>query len=286
VRLKEALHSAREVLSSHNVEDAHLEAEILLRHLLGINRTQFYVDQELKLTTEQSQAFQALVRRRVSGEPTAYILGKREFYGLDFYVDRRVLIPRPESELLVDKALEFAGHHPTLSPLFIADVGTGCGNLAISLAAHLPRAQIYAVDISKPALEVAAINCHRHNVGQRIHFLHGYLLEPLPVRVHIIVANLPYVKDKELAELEPNVRDFEPRLALAGGSLGLNYIAKLLFQAPGKLNQGGAVFLEIGEGQGTDVLALARKHLPQSEICLYPDLRGIDRVVGIYHRSA
>ena len=282
MRLKEALRSAREVLSSQNMEDAHLEAELLLRHILGINRAQFYADQEKELTTQQSQAYQSLVQRRLSGEPTAYILGKREFYGLDFYVDRRVLIPRPDSELLVDKTLEFAGKNLNVSHLFIADVGTGCGNLAISLAVHLPQTQIYASDISQAALEVAAINCQHHNVSQRIHLLQGYLLEPLPVRVLIIVANLPYVKDKELAELEPNVRDFEPRLALAGGSQGLDYIAELLSQAPGKLSQGGAVFIEIGEEQGTAAIALARKHFPQSEACLYPDLSGIDRVLAVY----
>lgn len=282
MRLIEALRRAREVLSSQNIEDAHLEAELLLRYLLGINRAQFYADQEKELTTQQSQAYQSLVQRRLSGEPTAYILGKREFYGLDFYVDRRVLIPRPESELLVDKALEFAGEHLSVSHLFIADVGTGCGNLAISLAVHLPQTQIYASDISQAALEVAAINGQHHNVSQRIHLLQGYLLEPLPVRMHIIVANLPYVKDKELAELEPNVRDFEPRLALAGGSQGLDYIAELLSQAPGKLSQGGAVFIEIGEGQGTAAIALARKHFLRSKIDLYPDLSGIDRVLGIY----
>jgi len=286
VKLKEALRSAREVLSSQSIEDAHLEAELLLRYLLGINRAQFYTDQEKELTAQQSQAYQSLVQRRLSGEPTAYILGKREFYGLDFHVDRRVLIPRPESELLVDKALEFAGEHTNVSQLFIADVGTGCGNLAISLAVHLPQTQIYASDISQAALEVAAINCQHHNVGQRIHLLQGYLLEPFPVRVHIIVANLPYVNDKELAELEPHVRDFEPRFALAGGSQGLDYIAELLSQAPGKLSQGGAVFIEIGEGQGTAVIALARKHFPRSEACLYPDLSGIDRVLGIYPQPA
>lgn len=282
MRRKEALRRAREVFSSQHIEDAHLEAELLLRHLLGINRAQFYADQEKELTTQQSQAYESLVQRRLSGEPTAYILGKREFYGLDFYVDRRVLIPRPESELLVDKALEFAGKHLSAPHLFIADVGTGCGNLAISLAVHLPQAQIYASDISQAALEVAAINCQHHKMSQRIHLLQGYLLEPLPMSMHVIVANLPYVKNKELAELEPNVRDFEPRLALAGGSQGLDYIAELLSQAPVKLSQGGAVLIEIGVGQGTAAIALARKHFPQSEAYLYPDLSGIDRVLGIY----
>jgi len=285
VRLREALRRAREVLSSQNIDDAHLEAELLLRHLLQIERAQLYADQEKELTTQQSQAYQELVQRRLNGEPSAYIVGQREFYGLDFYVDSRVLIPRPESELLIDKALEFAREHPNISRPVIADVGTGCGNLAISLAVHLSQAKIYASDISQAALEVAALNCQRHKLSQRIHLLQGYLLEPLPESVDIIVANLPYVKDKELARLDPHVRDFEPHLALAGGNQGLDLIAELLAQTPGKLRQGGALFMELGEGQGAAALALARKKLPQSEAYLYPDLSGIDRVLGLYPKS-
>ena len=282
MKLREALRSAREVFSSQNIDDAHLEAEILLRHVLKVNRVQLYVNQDTELTTEQSQTYESLIERRLSGEPSAYIVGQREFYGLDFYVDRRVLIPRPETELLVDKALEFARQHPNISRPVIADVGTGCGNLAISIAKHLPRAKIFASDISQAALEVAAINCRHHRVSHRINLLQGHLLEPVPGKAYIIVANLPYVKEKELAALDPNVREFEPHLALHGGSQGLDYIAELLAQAPHKLSQGGAIFLELGEGQGTAAITLAQKHFPQSEICLYPDLRSIDRVLGVY----
>jgi release factor glutamine methyltransferase len=286
VRFREALRRAREALSSQNINDAHLEAELLLRHLLGIERAQLYADQEKELTPQQLQAYEALVPRRLSGEPSAYIVGRREFYSLDFYVDRRVLIPRPESELLVDKALEFAREHPDISHLVIADVGTGCGNLAISLAVHLPQAKIYASDVSQAALEVAALNCQRHKMSQRIHLLQGYLLEPLPEKVDIIVANLPYISDEEMVWLGPEVRDFEPHLALAGGIQGLDLVAGLLSQAPAKIRQGGALFVELGQGQGVTVLALVRKHFPQAAVSLWPDLSGMDRVLGICPGSA
>lgn len=286
MRLKEALRRAREVLSSQNINDAHLEAELLLRHLLGIERAQLYADQEKELTPQQLQAYEALVQRRLSGEPSAYIVGRREFYSLDFYVDRRVLIPRPESELSVDKALEFAREHPDISHPVIADVGTGCGNLAISLAVHLPQAKIYASDVSKAALEVAALNCQRHKMSQRIHLLRGYLLEPLPEKVDIIVANLPYISDEEMVWLGPEIRDFEPHLALAGGIQGLDLIVQLLAQVPGKIRLGGALFVELGQGQGIFATPLAQKHFPQSDVCLWPDLSGMDRVLGIYTKSA
>jgi release factor glutamine methyltransferase len=286
VRLREALRRAREAFSSRNIDDAYLEAELLLRHLLGIERAQLYTDREEELTPEQSRAYDVLVQRRLSGEPSAYIVGQREFYGLDFCVDRRVLIARPESELLVGKALEFAHKHPTISHLIIADVGTGCGNLAISLAVHLPQAKIYASDVSQAALEVAALNCQRHKVSQRIHLLQGYLLKPLPESVDIIVANLPYISDEEMIRLGPEVRDFEPRLALAGGIQGLDLIGELLAQAPGRIRENGALFVELGQGQGILAVPLAKKHFPQSEVCLWPDLSGMDRVLSLSPRSA
>lgn len=282
MKLGEALRSARKLLEFKNIDDAPLEAELLLRHLLGVDRAQIYVNQDMEMTNNQAQAYEALIQRRINGEPSAYIVGHREFYGLDFYVDRSVLIPRPESELLVDKTLEFVRDHACLSQPVIADIGTGCGNLAISITKHLPKAKIYAIDISQEALEVAAINCQRHMVMQRIYLLRGNLLEPLPETVDIIVANLPYVKNKEMAELESNVRDFEPHLALDGGPDGLDYISQLLSQAQDKISKAGAIFLELGIGQGTSVADLAKKCFPQAEICLYPDLGGIDRVLALY----
>ena len=206
----------------------------------GIDRIQLYLDLDRELSPEKDEAFRQLLERRLSGEPAAYITGHREFYGLDFYVDPRVLIPRPESELLVEKALGLAQEH-TLST--IADVGTGCGAIAISLALKLPQAKIYATDISAPALEVARFNCQKHGV-QKICLLQGDMLDPLPEPVDLIVANLPYVRESELAGVR-----FEPRLALDGGSDGLGKIRRLCRQAGGNFAPAAFCFWRLGRGR-------------------------------------
>jgi release factor glutamine methyltransferase len=270
--LKQALRRARDILVESNVEDASLEGELLLRHTLRIDRVQLYIDLEKELTPTQEQTFRRLLKRRLNGEPAAYITGCREFYGLDFNVNPGVLIPRPESELLVETALSIAKIHP-LS--IIADVGTGSGAIAISLAVSLPQAKIYATDISAAALETASVNCRRHGVTDRVRLLEGDLLEPLPEPVDIIVANLPYVRK---AELDPQ---FEPPLALDGGADGTEAIKQLCQQAGGKLKSGGSLLLEIGQGQGQAVTAILHNIFPGGEIEVMPDLGGIDRVVGL-----
>ena len=270
--LKQALHRARHILAENNVEDAPLECELLLRHVLKISRTQLYLDLEQGLSPQQEQNFWRLLQRRLNGEPTAYITGHREFYGLDFYVDPNVLIPRPESELLVETALGLAQNHPLLT---IADIGTGCGAIAISLALGLPQARIYATDISATALEVALVNCQKHGVADRVHLLQGNLLEPLPEPVDLIVANLPYVRKSKLAPR------FEPRLALDGGSDGRERIHQLCRQADSKLRAGGSLLLEIGQGQRKAVTALLHHLFPEGKIEVMPDLSGIDRVVSL-----
>jgi release factor glutamine methyltransferase len=270
---KQALSRARGILAPQNIEDTPLECELLLRHVLGISRTQLYLDLDRRLSPEEEEAFRQLLRRRLSGEPAAYITGHREFYGLDFDVDPRVLIPRPESELLVEEALGLAQEHPLST---IAEVGTGSGAIAISLALELPEAKIYATDISAPALEVARRNCQKHEVIDRICFLSGDMLEPLPEPVDLIIANLPYVRKSELAGMR-----FEPRLALDGGRDGMGKIRRLCRQLGGKLRPGGFLLLEIGVGQGKEVTALLNALFPTGKIKLMPDLSGIERVVSL-----
>jgi release factor glutamine methyltransferase len=232
------------------------------------------------MSSEQSRAFFALVKRRINHEPTAYITGNKEFYGLDFYVSSSVLIPRPETEMLVEKAIEVSNELFTGSCL-VADVGTGCGAIAIALAVNIAHARIYAVDVSSAALEIASKNCHSHGVADRITLIQGNLLEPLPEPVHIIAANLPYVRDSELAELSNEISKYEPALALKGGPDGLVSIEELVSQAGRNLLPGGVVLLEIGLYQGQAVRELARMYLPGSEICVIKDLSGLDRVVSI-----
>jgi release factor glutamine methyltransferase len=268
--LKQALRHAREVLSRNGIEDAPLESELLLRHALNIDRVQLYIDLEKELPPWQEQNFRRLLKRRLSGEPAAYITGHREFYGLEFRVNRNVLIPRPESELLVEMALAIAKNQPL--PV-IADIGTGSGALAISLALGLPQAKIYATDISAAALKVARLNCRRHGVADRVFLLEGDLLEPLPEPVDIIVANLPYVRK---SELDPRS---EPPLALDGGADGTEMIEKLCRQVAGKLKPGGWLLLEIGQGQGEEIKGILHNTVPGGEVKVFPDLAGIGRVV-------
>jgi len=273
VTLQQALGRAREILVANNIEDAPLESELLLRHALKISRTQLYLDLNHELSPEQEATFQHLIERRLSHEPTAYILGYHEFYGLDFYVDHSVLIPRPETELLVEEAIKLTQSHTVTT---IAEVGTGCGAIAISLALKLPQAKIYATDISAPALKVALSNCQKHGVVDRICLLQGDMLNPLPEPVDLIVANLPYVKESEI-----NAASFEPLLALNGGWDGLEKIRQLCRQVGNKLRLEGCLLLEIGQGQEKAVNTFLHSQFPSAEIEVAPDLNGIDRVVSL-----
>jgi len=270
---EQVLSRAREILAGNNIEDAALECELLLRHTLRISRVQLYSDLDHEISPEQEETFQHLIERRLNGEPTAYITGHREFYGLDFYVDPSVLIPRPESELLVEKALELAQNHTAPT---IAEIGTGCGAIAVSLALNLPQAKVYATDISSPALKVALSNCQKHGVANRIRLLQGDMLDPLPEPVDIIVTNLPYVKESEI-----NAEGFEPSLALNGGSDGLEKIRRLCLQLSNKLYPTGCLLLEIGQGQSRAVANFLHSLFPSAKIETTPDLSGIERVVSL-----
>ncbi len=275
--LRQALSRARETLIASNIEDASLESELLLGHTLNINRVQLYLDLNHELSSKQEKTFQNLVKRRLNHEPTAYITEHREFYGLDFYVNPEVLIPRPESELLVEKAVSLAQNDSVST---IADIGTGCGAVAISLALNLPQAKIYATDISAPALKVALVNCQKHGVVNRVCLLQGNMLNPLPGPVGLIVANLPYVKKGEVLRVSP--AGFEPLLALNGGSDGLQKIRQLCRQVSNKLHPTGYLLLEIGQGQARTVVTLLHSLFPSAKIEVASDLGGIDRVVSLH----
>jgi release factor glutamine methyltransferase len=274
--IKQALSRAREILVANNIEEAPLESELLLRYALKISRPELFLELDQELSLQQDKGFRHLIKRRLNNEPIAYITGHREFYGLDFYVDSNVLIPRPDSELLVEKALKLAQEQAVST---IVEVGTGCGAIAISLALSLPQAKIYATDVSAAALEVALFNCQKHGVADKITLLSGDMLDPLPEPVDLIVANLPYVREAELSRI--NTLDFEPRLALNGGWDGLKKIGQLCLQVSDKLRPGGGLLLEIGQGQRRAVTTLLRSLFPSAEIEVAPDLSGIDRVVSL-----
>ncbi len=280
--LREALQSATQTLLRARIDDASVEAELLLGHVLGMSRAQLYTEPERVLTAAEMEHLCYLVRRRLDHEPTAYILGQCEFYGIDFYIDHHAFIPRPETELLVEKAVELAQHISHQGEqITLADIGTGCGAIAISLALALPQAKIYATDISNSALQVAGINCQRHAVNSQVELLQGNLLEPLPQPVDMIVANLPYIKSCEFKDLSPEIRRFEPTIALAGGDDGLDKIQQMLEQMPGKINCRACFLLEIGQGQVGIVTSLINGYFPQSSIEFISDLGGTERVVKV-----
>ena len=270
MKLKELLGALRCGMQGARIEESTIESELLVRHALGVNLVEQYLQMEGEVSPQGEEQAWRLYQRRLLGEPLAYIMGKREFFGRDYYVNQSVLIPRPETELLVERAAVLASSYS--SPV-IADVGTGSGAVVISLASLVPRAIIYAMDISNEALAVARRNAGRHGLQGKITFLEGDLLSPLPGAADIITANLPYVRS---AEINGN---FEPRLALYGGEAGLDVVSRLCPELAPKLKPGGSVLLEIGLGQGEAVRALLAAALPGAGISVFPDLAGIERVI-------
>ena len=277
--VKQALRRTSITLEEHAIDDASLEAEVLLMHVLGVDRAGMYLRFDDALSLDAEQALGRLTQRRLAHEPLAYITGSREFYGNDFCVDRHVLIPRPETESLVEAAIERANRRFPAGAPVIADVGTGSGAIAISLALRLPQARIYAVDISPRALEIASVNCRRHNVD--IQLLEGDLLDPLPEPIDIVVANLPYVRDDEMGGLSPEIRLYEPPLALCGGSDGLDVVRRLIAGTLDKLRPGGDLLLEIAPAQVQTLAAWTGSNLPWALVSPFPDPAGVTRFVKI-----
>jgi len=255
-----------------------LDAEVLLAHVLSVSRAQLHLRWNHALGSARSQSYRQLVRQRAAHEPVAYLVGVQPFYDVDLRVDRRVLIPRPETEHLIEEALSWAQRR-SQRPLRLVDVGTGCGALVIVLARHLPHAQAWAVDVSRQALEVAASNLDRHGLREQVKLVCGDLLSSLRGPFDLIVANLPYVASEGLPHLPPDITAFEPRLALDGGQDGLALVRRLLAQCPDRLAPGGLVLLEIGDGQGQAVCRVVREHLPLAQATVLRDYAGLERVV-------
>jgi release factor glutamine methyltransferase len=277
VTAAQALLDARRRLNVAGIEDAALEAEVLLRHVLGLDRAHLFARIDDAFDDDALLAFQRLVERRVAHEPTAYLVGHREFFGLDFETTPDALIPRPETELLVEEAHRLA---PS-APLVVADVGTGCGAIAVALATHLPQAIVYAIDDSPSALALAARNAARFRVSERVRLLQGDLLDPLPEPVDLIVANLPYVKTADWEALPPEIRDHEPRAALDAGPTGTEALERLLCAAPSHLRPAGRLLAEIAWDEGERLLDVARACFPEARVDVKKDLAGLDRVIRI-----
>jgi release factor glutamine methyltransferase len=263
----------------HGIPDSNLEAEVLLRHALQYDRANFYASLREQLSSGKLEIVKNLVNRRTQGEPLAYITQHKEFYGLDFCVTPAVLIPRQETELLVDEALKFATTKGE-GNISVADVGTGSGAIAISIAVNLPHAKVYATDCSGEALEIADFNRRKHEVADRITILKGDLLAPMPQPVDLIISNPPYISSDLLPGLAPEVRR-EPRTALDGGKEGLEVISRLLEQAPARLNAGGSMLVEISPEQTTAVSEMAMAQFPIADISYANDLMDLPRCIHV-----
>ena len=278
--IRETIRETHQTLEAAGIPDARLEAEVMVMTVMRMTRQNIFAEQEAEVPGSEVQQLSGIVAQRLERTPLAYILGYREFYGINVLVTPDVLIPRPETEGIVEHTLFMALMGMETRELSIADVGTGSGAIAVNLAIHLPAARIYAVDISEPALDVAAYNIRGHSVHDRVRLGHGDLLEPLPEPVDLIVANLPYIPTDRIATLQPEVQQ-EPSLALDGGADGLDLVRRLLAQAPAKLNSPGIILLELDPEQFPAAEAIALQHLPDAEITAEQDLTRRDRIMVI-----
>jgi release factor glutamine methyltransferase len=271
----EAVARARQRLLAAGVpaDEAPGDAEVLARHALEWDLTRYAVGRREAPPPDFAARYDALVARRLTREPVSQIVGHREFWGLDFEVTRDVLTPRPETELVVRAALDVSSQPPSV----IVDIGTGSGCLAVALAREFPQATVIASDVSLAAIAVARRNAERHGVSQRIAFMHSAQIPP-ENDVEIVVSNPPYVPLRDAASLAPEVRDYEPAVALFGGLDGLEFYRRLLSGCVGHLNPDGWLIVEVGYDQAAAVRALAEPYYWE-EGRTYRDLQGIERVL-------
>ncbi|MBN1370276.1 MAG: peptide chain release factor N(5)-glutamine methyltransferase [Dehalococcoidaceae bacterium] len=271
MKIVDALKESEHQLTFTRTDAPLLESEVLLRHILNISRAQLYMSLHDAITQQDWQSLQCMVERRLAGEPVAYIISKKEFYNLELFVDKRVLIPRPETEILVEEALNIA--QGIESPV-ICDLGTGSGAIAIAIAHNNPAAELLAIDSNPECLDVAAINIHALGLDGRIILLHGNLLEPLEKTTDIICANLPYVKHSDIDN-----NTFEPVNSLDGGINGLDVIQILIKDYYRYLNPGGRLLIEIGDGQEAAVKTFLGRYTPSVAVLSRRDLSGIVRMI-------
>ncbi|MGD1152197.1 MAG: peptide chain release factor N(5)-glutamine methyltransferase [Syntrophales bacterium] len=272
-----ALNEAVHVLKSCGCETPRLDAEVLLSACLKKDRTRFHIDREQSLTEKDFQEFRRCIERRRCGEPVAYIVGRKEFWSLPFEVNSHVLIPRPETEILVEEVLKVCSGLKARK-LRILEIGTGSGAISVSLAHELKNAQIVATDISQDAINIASRNAEINNVLNQISFLWGNLFEPVSGKFDIIVSNPPYISKEEYDRLPIGVRDFEPELALLSGADGTAFHREIIKAGGIYLKPGGWTFMEIGAGQKDRVEYMLNESNLYDNIAFRADYAGIERV--------
>ena len=270
------LNCAAESLAAAGIDSARLDAELLMASAFNCERIEVIAG-AIEVSDEAMIRFEESIRRRVAREPLAYIVGKKEFFSLELEVNESVLIPRPETEILVAAAVESASHRADIT---ILDIGTGSGAIALAIAAALPQARTVATDVSAAALDVARRNATRRGLGERVEFREGDCWEAMAASTtfDLIVSNPPYIEDGELDRLQPEVAKFEPRVALAGGSDGLNFYRKIAARLREFLNPGGELMVEIGEGQELAVTEMFRAS-GAADVAVISDFAGHARVV-------
>ena len=289
--IKEILAVASQYLTEKGIESPRLAAEVLLAHVLGMERIGLYLDFDRPLVPAEVSRFRELIRRRVAREPLQYITGLQEFWSLEFQVGPQVLIPRPETELLVEQAIRQCKDlsEAGMQEINVLDLCTGCGAVAVCIAKEVGFARLWASDVSPGAIAVAKINAQRHGVADRIRFIEGDLFEPLKdkeIHFHIIVSNPPYVAQEDYDKLPPEIKDFEPRLSLDGGPGGMAVIERILREAPEFLTSTGVVMIEMDPGQIHRAMDVARS-LPGFERAeVVKDYSGRERVIIVMVNSS
>ena len=281
--IRRALLWGAQLLSDAGIENHRLDAEVLLRHVLKMEKEELYVNGDAPISAGQEAKFRELLLRRSRREPAAYVTGHKEFWSLGFLVSPAVLIPRPETELLVEVALHYVGQFASGSPVKVFDIGTGSGIISVCLAKDHTALQIIAVDISPVALDIARLNAQRHGVADRMRFLPGDLFAPvklLPETFDLIVSNPPYIRTGELLMLAPEIREWEPPLALDGGADGIDTYRRIIEEGHKYLAPGGSMVLEIGADMASAVADLFSRCGYYGPACVHQDYAGKDRVIA------
>lgn len=280
--IEEILQEATKKLSKISLTPR-LDAEVLLVFILNKNREYIFQNLTLKISQNIYDKFTQLIDYRANHEPIAYIIKKKEFYGIDLYIDNRVLIPRPETEILVEQALKILRSQKSSNQnIKVVDVGTGSGCIPIALAKNFKYASYFALDVSPAALQVARINIDKYKLKSKIKLFKSDLLQNYNYKVDVITANLPYLTVEQIADTEKNVRKYEPEIALLAGKDEIYLYDKLLYQATrSKINKSGKILLEIDPIFKKNILKIAKKHFPQAKFKIIKDYSKKDRVLII-----